>query len=161
MAWSASKVFVRYVKDSLDLTATLDIDTNAHKVVLYDNSITPDNTVSSAASGYTGGIWTATGSGSGTAQVYQAGQWAQGGVALASLTFAVSTATVTFDAADTASGAAATLSNVYGAYIYNDTSSSPVADQGVCYNYFGGINSVTAGTLTVVWNASGIAAFAC
>lgn len=161
MSWSASKVFVRFVKDAIDRTNVYDIDTDAHKVVLYDNNITPDNTVSSAASGYTGGIWTATGGGSGTNQVYQAGQWAQGGVSLASVTWTVSSATVTFDAADTASGAAATLSNVYGAYIYDDTLTSPVADQGICFNYFGGVNSVTAGTLTVVWNASGIAAFAC
>jgi hypothetical protein len=26
----------------------------------------------------------------------------------------------------------------------------------VCYNYFGGVNSVTDGTFTIVWNASGI-----
>jgi hypothetical protein len=26
----------------------------------------------------------------------------------------------------------------------------------VCFNYFGGTNSVTAGTLTIIWNASGI-----
>ena len=33
---------------------------------------------------------------------------------------------------------------------------TPVADQGICYNYFGGANSVTLGTFTIVWNASGI-----
>ncbi len=32
----------------------------------------------------------------------------------------------------------------------------PVGDQGVCYNYFGGAQSVTAGTFTIVWNANGI-----
>ena len=54
----------------------------------------------------------------------------------------------------TTNGSAATLSNVYGSMIYNDTNAN---NQGVCYNYFGGVNSVTSGTLTVVWNANGIA----
>jgi hypothetical protein len=34
--------------------------------------------------------------------------------------------------------------------------STPVADQGVCYLYFGGAQSVTSGTFTIQWNASGI-----
>ena len=155
MAWTNSKVFVRYVKDSLDGTISQDIDANTFKAALYNNSITPDNTVTSANSAYNAGQW------ANTNEVSQGGQWAAGGVALASVTWTVSSATVTFDAADTASGSAATLANVYGALVYNDTLSTPVADQGLCYNYFGGVNSVTSGTLTVVWNASGIAAFVC
>lgn len=159
MAWSNSKVFVRYIKDSLDATISQDIDANTFKAALYDNSFTPDNTVSSANSAYGAGVWATTGSQTGSTQVYHTGQWAQGGVALANVTWTVSSATVTFDADNTASGSAATLSNVYGALVYNDTLAAPVADQGLCYNYFGGTNAVTAGTLTVVWNASGIAAF--
>jgi hypothetical protein len=45
---------------------------------------------------------------------------------------------------------------VYGCLIYNDTKTTPVADQGVNFTYFGGTNSVTDGTLTIAWNASGI-----
>ena len=52
-----------------------------------------------------------------------------------------------------------TLTNAYGCLVYNDTVTTPVADQGLCFNYFGGANSVTSGTFTVVWNASGIFAF--
>jgi hypothetical protein len=63
----------------------------------------------------------------------------------------------TFDANDTASADSTTdLTNVYGCLIYDDTLAAPVADQGVCFNYFGGANSVVSGTFTVVWNASGI-----
>jgi hypothetical protein len=61
-----------------------------------------------------------------------------------------------WDASDTASGATATLSNVYGVLVYDDTLTTPVADQGVCFNYLGGANSVVSGTFTVVWNANGL-----
>lgn len=63
---------------------------------------------------------------------------------------------VFFDAADTASaGATADLAAVFGCLVY-DTTSATVANQGICYNYFGGTNSVTNGTFTVVWHANGI-----
>jgi hypothetical protein len=45
---------------------------------------------------------------------------------------------------------------VFGCLVYDDTITTPVADQGLCFNYFGGTQSVTAGTFTVVWSASGI-----
>jgi hypothetical protein len=56
--------------------------------------------------------------------------------------------------------ATTTLASVYGTLVYDDTITTPVADPGLSYNYFGGTNSVTSGTFTVVWNASGIFAFA-
>lgn len=53
-----------------------------------------------------------------------------------------------------------TITNAYGAFVYDDTiSGGTVADQGVCFNYFGGAQSVTAGTFTVVWHANGIVRF--
>jgi hypothetical protein len=147
MAWSASKIFASYVVGTIDRTALFDIDTDALLVALYNNTPTPDNTVTLANSAYNVGQWA-------TAQeVSQAGQWAPGGVALASRTVVAAATTITFDAADTASGAAATLANVFGCEVYDNTL-TPKA--GVCYNYFGGSNSVTAGTFTVVWNSSGI-----
>jgi len=89
--------------------------------------------------------------------VSQAVQWPAGGVALTSQSLNSATSAVVFlDAADTASGSAATLANVYGCLVYDDTITTPVADQGVCYNYFGGVQSVTSGQLTVVWHANGI-----
>ena len=62
----------------------------------------------------------------------------------------------TFDAANTASGTSATLLTVFGCLVYDDTIATPVADQGLCYNYFGGTQSVTDGTFTVIWHANGI-----
>lgn len=151
MAWSASKVFTAFIKDRLDATAAFDLDGDTFKVALYDNDITPDNTVSSANSAYNAGQWTASGN-----EVADGAEWAAGGVALTSPDVTSATTTITWDAADTASGSSATLANVYGCLVYDDTLSTPVADQGVCYNYFGGTNSVTDGLFTVVWSASGI-----
>lgn len=151
MAWSASKVFAAFVKDRLDATAAFDLDTDTFKVALYDNDITPDNTVSSANSAYDAGQWASAGN-----EVFEAGQWAQGGVALSGHDVTSSGTTITWDANDTASGSAADLANVFGVLVYDDTLAAPVADQGVCYNYLGGTNSVTNGVFTVVWAGTGI-----
>lgn len=154
MAWTDSKIFRPYLADMISNTAAFDLDVDTCKVALYNNTITPDNDVTSANSAYNAGQWA-------TAQeVFQAGQWAQGGVALTGQTVNSGTADVVFfDASDTASGAAATLTSVFGCLVYDDTLAAPVADQGISYNYFGGTNSVTNGTFTVVWNANGIFRF--
>lgn len=150
MAWSGSKVFARYVSDMMDNIAAFDLGSDVPKAALYNNTITPDNTVVAASTAYNVGQWA-------TAQeVFQAGQWAQGGVALAGTSLTVGASATTYDANDTASGSAATLANATGALVYDDTLTTPVADQGICYNYFGGPNSVTNGSFTVVWNALGI-----
>lgn len=151
MAWSASKIFMAYIEDVLENTTAMDANSDTFKAALYDNDITPDQTVTSANTAYNVGQWAIAGN-----EVSEAGQWDAGGVALASVTSTRTSNVYTFDAADTASGAAADLAAVFGALVYDDTITTPVADQGVCYNYFGGSNSVVNGTFTVVWNASGI-----
>ncbi len=152
MAWSDSRVFQQFVEDCVLNVTAFDLDSDTFKVALYDNDITPDNDVSAANSAYNAGQWTSSGN-----EVSESGQWATGGVALTSPTISVATADVVFwDATDTASGSAADLANVYGCLVYDDTLTTPVADQGVCYNYFGGANSVVNGTFTVVWSANGI-----
>jgi hypothetical protein len=151
VAWTDSRIFRQYIADMVQNTVAFDLDTDVPKVALYNNSITPDRDASAANSAYNAGQWA-------TAQeVFQAGQWAQAGVALASAAVTTSAGGITmYDANDTASGSAATLASVYGCLVYDDTITTPVADQGLSFNYFGGTNSVTAGTLTVVWNANGI-----
>lgn len=157
MAWSNSKIFRAYLTDILKNTAAFDTDTDVPKVALYNDSITPDNDVTSANSAYGAGVWSTTGGPTGTPQVYEAGQWAQGGVALTTPTLDSGTADVVFfDADNTASGTAADLQNVFGALVYNDTITTPVADQGICYNYFGGAVSVVNGTFTAQWHVNGI-----
>lgn len=157
MAWTNSKVFRPLVADVFDNTTAVDLGSDVPKVALYDGTITPDNDVTSANSAYGAGVWVTTGGGTGTPQVFQAGQWAQGGVALSGTSLNSASADVVFyDATDTPSGSAATLSNVNGALVYDDTLTTPVADQGISYNYFGGANQVTNGTFTVIWHANGI-----
>jgi hypothetical protein len=148
MAWSASKIFVAFMEDALENTAALDLNSDSFKAALYDNDITPDQTVATANTVYNAGQWTAAGN-----EVADGAEWAAGGVVLAGVTFAAAANVLKFDANDTVStGSSATLANVFGCLVYDDT----VGDQGVCYNYFGGTNSVTDGTFTIVWNAAGI-----
>src|SRR3990167_874380 len=152
MAWTASKVFMAYIEDIIENTTAMDLNTDASiKVALYDNDITPDSTVTSANTAYNVWQWVTTGN-----EVSDGAEWAVGGVALASVTSSFASTTYTFDAANTASGSSATLLAVFGCLVYDDTIATPVADQGICYNYFGGTNSVTDGTFTVVWHGSGI-----
>lgn len=151
MAWSNSKVFQRFLADTWLNLAAFDLDSDTFRVALYNNSITPDNDVSAALSAYNAGQWATAN------EKFQAGQWAQGGEALVSPTINTATADVVFwDAADRSSGTAFTVSDVYGCEIYDDTLTTPVADQGVAYIYFGGANGVTAGTLTARWADAGI-----
>lgn len=154
MAWSNSKIFRQAVADVLGNTTAMDFDADTWKVALFNNSITPDQNVSAANSAFNAGQW------ANSNEVTSSSQWAAGGVALASKTVDVATsAVVMLDAADTASSAGATITNAYGALVYDDTLTTPVADQGLCYNYFGGAQTVTGGVFTVVWHANGIARF--
>lgn len=151
MAWSESKVFVNFVKDALDRTAAFDLNSDTFKAALYGD-ITPAATATSANTAYGAGVW--------TTDIYEVDQWAQGGVALSSPSVTVSSTTAKWaPSGNTASESNATLANVYGCLVYDDTLSSPVADQGVCYNYFGGANTIADGTFTIVWSANGIMSF--
>lgn len=150
MAWSASKIFSSFITDALNNVAALDLDTDTIKAALFDNTITPSQTVASASSAYAAGVWASGG-------VLDASGWPAVGRNLASVASSFTTNVYTFDAADTVSANSnTTLVNAYGTLIYEDTLTTPVADQGICFNYFGGANSVTAGTFTIVWNASGL-----
>jgi hypothetical protein len=151
MAWTNSKIFSAYITDIINNTTAMDLNTDAAiKVALFDNTVTPSQTVASASSAYATGVWAAGG-------VSDATGWPAVGRDLVSVTSTFTTNVYTFDAADTVSAnSTTTLTNAYGCLVYDDTITTPVADQGISFNYFGGANSVTSGTFTVVWNASGI-----
>lgn len=152
MAWSASKIFQQFLVDALGNTVAFDLDTSADvpKVALFDNTITPSQTVSAANSAYGAGVWASGG-------VSDASGWPAAGRVLANITWAASAAVCKYDADDTVSANATTsLTNATGALVYDDTITTPVADQGLCYNYFGGANTIVSGTFTVVWNTAGI-----
>ena len=152
MAWTNSKIFSSFVTDALNNTTAFDGNSDAFKVALFDNTITPDQTVVSASAAYAAGVWASGG-------VSDATGWPAAGRSLASVTSTFTTNVFTFDAADTVSAnSTTTLTNAYGCLVYDDTLTTPVADQATSFNYFGGANSVTSGTFTIVWNASGILA---
>lgn len=153
MAWSASKGFRQVEIDILKATTVIDYDAaNMMKLALFNNTITPDPDVAAASSAYNTGVWLV------AAEQSQAVQWPAGGVVVANLTITAPTTLITMiDADDTASGSACTLSNVYGGLVYADGATTPVADQGIMYLYFGGTGfAVTSGTLTVVYSGNGL-----
>jgi hypothetical protein len=145
MAWSTSKMFIAGITTCMNNAAAFDCDADTFKNALYGNTITPDATVSAANSAYNAAQWVTGGEVTDT-------NWAAGGRTLGSVTSSASSNVWTFDAADTASGGSVTLT-AYGSLIYNSTTSS----YGLCFNYFGGAASASAGTFTVIYNASGIA----
>ncbi len=148
MAWSNSKIFLALIEDALENADAKNLVTDGMKVALYDNDITPDNTVATASTVYNAGQWTAAGN-----EVSDGTEWDAAGEPLTAQTSTRASNVYTFDGADTPSGgSSATLAAVFGCLVYDDT----VSDRGLCYNYFGGSNSVTDGTFTVVWNAAGI-----
>lgn len=150
MAWSASKMFMSFIEDTFENTAALDLDTDAIKVALFDNSITPSQTVASASAAYGAGVWAAGG-------VFDASGWPAVGRPLAGIASGFASNVYTFDANDTVSAnATTTLAANYGCLVYDDTLAAPVAKQAICYLYFGGAQQVTGGTFTVVYNVAGI-----
>lgn len=156
MAWSNSKIFTTYLTDVLNNTTAMDLNTDALlEAALFDNTITPDQTVVSASSAYATGAWNA-------GHVLDAAGWPSIGRPLTGVTSAFATNVFTFSASSTVSAnGTTTLSNAFGALIYDHSIAAPVADQGICFLYFGGSNSVSSGTFTIVYNASGIFTITC
>lgn len=155
MAWSNSKIGRQTIADLLANTTAMAWDDDTIKFALYGNGITPDNDVTAANFAYNAGQWVTGG------EISDGAEWPAGGVTLGSKTIDVGTAdTVKVDAADAASGSSATLASVHGGFAYSDSITTPVADQGWCYLYFGGAQSVTDGVMTVVFNSAGLMSFA-
>ena len=148
MAWSNSKIFSAFVTDVMNNTTAMDMNSDTLNVALYGVN-TPDQTVASASSAYNTGQWI-------TGNELSNGGWIAGGLALASVTSTFTTNVYTLDAADRVGGATDTLTAVFGCLVFDFTIAAPVAKQGMSFNYFGGSQSVTSGSFTVVWNTSGI-----
>jgi len=156
MAFTASAIFREWQSQAYQVSGTgyTGLDSDTVKAALFGNTGTPDKDAAVALTGY-GASTSAWVTGN---EVVDATNWVAGGRALASKTFTTpSTGVFMFDAADLAGGGNVTLANVYGCLVYDDSiTAGTVADQGVSFHYFGGPQSVTAGTFTIVWNANGI-----
>jgi hypothetical protein len=163
MAWTNSKVFRAWVSETLLKNAATGyggLEADTIKAALYDDAnTTPNQDAATASTGYATGVWTT----SEPPQQFDAAGWGAGGLALTwttQSTDAVTTpaaGTTMFTAQNRASTANVTINLAAGAFVYDDTiTAGTIADQGICYNYFGGTASVTSGTFTVVWHANGI-----
>lgn len=157
MAWVNSKMFREWPKQVMQVSGTgyTGLDSDVVKVALFNNTITPDRNAAVGSSGYNTGVWLSAN------EVSDATNWVAGGRALLNKTFNTTTSnTFFFDADDLAGGGNVTLSGVQGCLIYDDSiTAGTVADQGVGFSWFGGAQSVTAGTFTIIWDATGIAVF--
>ena len=175
MAWTASsptsRVFIQAVLNPLTASAWSTTEPTTYganglsadtiNVALFNNTVSPDASAAVGSTGYNTGTWT-TGN-----EVTDATNWVAGGRALASKTFSIltagsqtTTAEVNFAAANLAGGGTLTLTATFGCLVYDSTiTAGTVAKQGLCFNYFGGSQSVTSGTFTIVWDATGVFKF--
>ena len=154
MAWTDSRIFREWLVTAYQSAGTsfTGLDSDTVSVALFNNSVTPDRDAAVGSTGFNTGTWTTTN------EVTDATNWVSGGRTLASKTFTTpSTGVFMFDGADLAGGGTVTITNAFGCLVYDNTiSGGTVADQGVSFNYFGGAQSVTAGTFTIIWHANGI-----
>jgi hypothetical protein len=166
MAWTDSRVFQQAILNPLarGVAATTGFPTgylsqgllaDTVNVALFNNTTTPDRTVAVGSTGFNTGVWVLAN------EVTDVTNWVSGGRALLSKTYAldVGSSSICFGAANLSGGGNVTLSNVFGCLVYDNTiSGGTVSKQGMCYNYFGGSQSVSAGTFTIVWATPGGAA---
>lgn len=122
---------------------TIDLDTHTFKIQLHTNTYTPNRATQSVRADLSNEL--STGSG-----------YTAGGATLGSVTWAQSSGTATFDAADptwTASGG--TIGPFRIAVIYDDTAAS---DELLCYCVLDSsdISATDGQTVTIALNASGI-----
>jgi len=149
---SNSKVFARTVYSQISGGHAFNWSADALKIALYGNTGTPDNTVTTdALTEYNGAAsqWVTANEVTGTG-------YTAGGVAVTPLAVTQSTNVVEFTSSGSPNWTSATIT-AYGCLVYDTT----ISNIGLCFNSFGGAQTVTAGTFTVAWNASGIATFTC
>ena len=123
------------------LNGTHDLDTDTIKVAICDNTTAPTaGTATPALGDFT--------------QVGTGGSYVSGGTAL-TISLTEAAGTVTFDATNNPSWAqnAGNDTDAYWGIIYNDTD---VSDSAIAFVDLGGPVDMTAGDLTITWNASGI-----
>lgn len=169
MAWSASAIFRTWplaINGQGQTAAVLPaayagLGADTVKAALFNNSITPDKDATLATSGYNSAAsqWLVANEVIDTLNT----NWVAGGRTLGSKTLTnPSTGVFMFDAADLAGAGNLTITNAFGTLVYDDTitaGTGGVADEAASYNYFGGAQTVTNGTFTIIWNANGIFRF--
>ncbi len=151
MAFGGSGFFTQSVADILSQTAAIDWGTVTWNIALFNDTATPDFTVTAANTAYGVGVWS-------TNEVTGTG-WAAGGPALvtsAPTKESPGAGQVIMDATDV-SEASTTLSSAEGCLIYMGSLAAPVVDQGLLVVDFGAAYSTTNGTFAVTWDSNGVA----
>lgn len=158
MAWSVSAIFAQAMLNPIAgrswstaaPTGYTSLSADVINAALFGNTGTPNKTDTLGNSAYAAGQWV-------TGNEISAGGgtgYTAGGSALGTKTFALdatNTNEVVFNAANV-TWITATIIAAYGDLVYDaSVSGGTVAKQGLCFNYFGGTQSVTAGTFTVQW----------
>lgn len=162
MAWTDSRIFTQAVLNPLTASAWSTAEPTTYganglsadsiKVATFGTAVTPDRDAVVGSTGYNTGTWVTGNEITGT-------NWAAGGQVLGTKTYTAGTSVVAFDAADV-SVANVTLLTFFGDLTYDDTiTAGTVAKQGMCFHYYGGTQSVTAGNLTIIWDATGVFKF--
>ena len=160
MAWSASAIFQQAMLNPISGQANAvakpagftSLTADAVKVAVYGGSATPDKTAAVGSTGYNTGQWVTGNEITGTG-------WAAGGIAVGTTkTWTVDSGSsslcyqVTAPSAGQTSATGVTLANFYGLLVYDSSiSGGTVANQGLCFNYFGGVQNIVAGAFTVLW----------
>jgi hypothetical protein len=176
VAWTdsnpTSRVFIRSVQNPLTQKVnpgSITLGTGYSDIVATDTInaalfngtlVSPDASAAMASIGYNTGTWV-TGS-----EVTGAGIWAAGGRPLGTKAYTLTAGTQTtagsvgFTAANLAGAGTGTLTNAYGCLVYDASiTAGTVANQGLCFNYFGGAQTVTGGTFQINWDATGVFKF--
>lgn len=165
MAWTDSRIFVQAVLSPLTASAWSTAEPTTYganglsadtiKVALFGTSVTPDRDAVVGSTGYNTGTWTTGNEITGT-------NWAAGGQTLGTKAYTADLGGnigVSFDAADI-SVSTVTLAAFFGDLTYDDTiTAGTVAKQGLCFHYYGGTQSVTAGNVSILWDATGVFRF--
>jgi hypothetical protein len=163
MAWTDSRIFQQSIVNPIahGVSATTGFPTgylsqgllaDTVNVALFNNTTTPDRTVAFGSLGYNTGVWV-TGN-----EVTDVTNWVAGGRALQTKTWVVDSgsSSICFNAANLSGGGNVTLTNVFGCLVYDNTiTGGTVNKQGMCYNFFGGAQTVTSGTFTILWATPG------
>ena len=146
MAWSNSKVFA-FAQLQM-MSGSVRPTTDSYYVALYGNTGTPDNTVTTAALTQYNGVasqWV-------VANEVSSTNYTAGGASVSPIAVTQASNIITFTSSGSPQWNSVSFS-AYGGLVYDKT----VSNNGLSYNYFGGVQTVTSGTFTVSWNASGIA----
>lgn len=162
MAWTDSRIFTQAMINPIGgrvwttaaPTTYSSLSADTVNAALFNNTVVPDRDAVVGSTGYNTGTWT---TGNELIDTLNS-NWVAGGRPLASKTWSELAANVvSFDAADTAGAGNVTITATYGCLVYDNTiTGGTVAKQGMCFNYFGGTQSVTNGTFTIVWDTTGV-----